>query len=68
MSNYCPCCDDFSIDASRARRLPMKKKKIEKFSVDKKAKKIVLNVVAFQMPFYKFIVKSLTPIVIEICI
>ena len=22
MSNFCPCCDDFSIDASRARRKP----------------------------------------------
>ena len=38
MSDFCPCCDDLSIDASRATREPVKK------GVDKKAKKIIINV------------------------
>ena len=37
MSDFCPCCDDLSIDSSRATREPVKK------GVIKKAK-IVINV------------------------
>ena len=55
MSNFCPCCDDFSIDASRARRKTMAKKKpfnindlLEvnrlNITVDKKKKTLVINV------------------------
>ena len=49
MSDYCPCCDDFSMDSLRATRglveKPKKKpkKKTTDISVDKKAK-IVINV------------------------
>ena len=43
MSDFCPCCDDFSIDASRASRRLVKKPKPTNISVDKKAK-IVINV------------------------
>ena len=49
MSDFCPCCDDFSIDSSRATRglvekpKKKKKKKTTDISVDKKAK-IVINV------------------------
>ena len=43
MSDFCPCCDDFSIDASRASRRLVKKPKPTGMSVDKKAK-IVINV------------------------
>ena len=38
MSDYCPHCDNFSMDSLRAERKPVKK------SVTKKAKKIVINV------------------------
>ena len=50
MSDFCPCCDDLSIDSSRATRglveKPKKKtrKKPTDISVDKKAKKIIINV------------------------
>jgi len=44
MSNFCPCCDDFSIDSSRASRRLVKKTKPLDISVDKKAKKIIINV------------------------
>jgi len=48
MSNFCPCCDDFSIDSSRASRKLVKKPKPKTkpldISVDKKAKKIIINV------------------------
>ena len=51
MSDFCPCCDNFSIDSSRATRglveKPKPKKKTRKkptdISVDKKAK-LVINV------------------------
>jgi hypothetical protein len=51
MSDFCPCCDNFSMDSLRATRglveKPKKKKKTKKkttdISVDKKAK-IVINV------------------------
>lgn len=45
MSDYCPCCDDFSMDSLRATRglVEKKKKKTTDTSVDKKAK-IVINV------------------------
>ena len=51
MSDYCPCCDDFSMDSLRATRglveKPKPKKKTTKkttdISVDKKAK-LVINV------------------------
>ena len=38
MSDYCPHCDNFSMDSLRAERKPVKK------SVTKKAKKIAINV------------------------
>jgi len=38
MSDFCPHCDDFSMDSLRAGRKSVKK------SVPKKAKKIVINV------------------------
>ena len=45
MSDYCPCCDDFSMDSLRATRglVEKPKKKTTDISVDKKAK-IVINV------------------------
>ena len=49
MSDFCPCCDDFSMDSLRATRglvekpKPKKKKKTTDISVDKKAK-MVINV------------------------
>jgi len=45
MSDYCPCCDDFSMDSLRATRglVEKKKKKTTDISVDKKAK-LVINV------------------------
>ena len=49
MSDFCPCCDNFSIDSSRATRglveKPKKKtrKKPTDISVDRKAK-LVINV------------------------
>ena len=45
MSDYCPCCDDFSMDSLRATRglVEKKKKKTTDISVDKQAK-IVINV------------------------
>ena len=50
MSDFCPCCDDLSIDSSRATRKLVKKPKPKTktkpldISVDKKAKKIIINV------------------------
>ena len=44
MSDYCPHCDDFSIDTSRARRKPMKKENPPDDGVDKKEKKIIIDV------------------------
>ena len=41
MSNYCPHCDDFSIDASRASKRTVKPKPINN---TKKTKKLVINV------------------------
>ena len=45
MSNFCPCCDDFSIDSSRATRglVEKPKPKTTDIRVNKKAK-IVINV------------------------
>jgi len=47
MSDFCPCCDNFSMDSLRATRglveKPKPKKKTTDISVDKKAK-IVINV------------------------
>tara|TARA_R110000824_G_scaffold52052_11_gene144738 strand:+ start:2742 stop:2921 length:180 start_codon:yes stop_codon:yes gene_type:complete len=40
MSNFCPCCDDFSIDSSRATKKLISKK----HTVKTKSKKIVINV------------------------
>jgi hypothetical protein len=43
MSDFCPCCDDLSIDSSRATRglveKPKTKKKPMDISVDKRVKK-----------------------------
>ena len=44
MSDFCPCCDNFSIDSSRATRGLVEKPKPLDISVDKIAKKIVINV------------------------
>ena len=44
MSDYCPHCDDFSIDASRARREPVKNDRTSDINVSKKHKKIIINV------------------------
>ena len=44
MSDFCPCCDDLSIDSSRATRKLVEKPKPLDISVDKKAKKIIINV------------------------
>ena len=38
MSDFCPCCDNFSMDSLRAGKKPVKK------NVSKKVKKIVINV------------------------
>ena len=47
MSDFCPCCDNFSMDSLRATRglveKPKTKKKTTDISVDKKAK-MVINV------------------------
>ena len=47
MSDFCPCCDNFSMDSLRATRglveKPKKKKKPTDTSVDKQAK-LVINV------------------------
>ena len=43
MSDFCPCCDDFSMDASRAKKKPVVKL-LTKESGTKKTKKIVINV------------------------
>ena len=43
MSDYCPHCDDFSMDSSRAKKKPVVKL-LTKESVTKKTKKIVINV------------------------
>ena len=44
MSDYCPHCDDFSIDASRARREPVKNDRASDINVSKKHRKIIINV------------------------
>ena len=44
MSDYCPHCDDFSIDASRARGEPVKNDRTSDINVSKKHKKIIINV------------------------
>ena len=44
MSDYCPHCDDFSIDASRARRKPVKNGRTSDIDADKKSQKIIINV------------------------
>ena len=44
MSDYCPHCDDFSIDASRASRKPAKSKGTLDNDVAKGPKKITINV------------------------
>ena len=44
MSDFCPHCDDFSIDASRASSKPVKKSSQSDISVDEEVKKPVINV------------------------
>ena len=44
MSDYCPHCDDFSIDASHARRKPVKTNQTPDTNVNKELKKIIINV------------------------
>ena len=44
MSDYCPHCDDFSIDASRAGRKPVKNDRTPGTDVNKEPKKIIINV------------------------
>ena len=44
MSDYCPHCDDFSIDASRAGREPVKNDRTPNTDVNKELKKIIINV------------------------
>ena len=44
MSDYCPHCDDFSIDASRARKVPVKNSRTPNTNIGKKPKKTVINV------------------------
>ena len=44
MSDFCPHCDDFSIDASRASKKPVKKDRPSDDSAAKKPPKIVINV------------------------
>lgn len=44
MSDYCPHCDDFSIDASRARRKPVGNSRTSNTDIGKNPKKIVINV------------------------
>ena len=39
MSDYCPHCDDFSIDASRADRKPVKNDRTPDTDVNKELKK-----------------------------
>jgi len=43
MSDFCPCCDNFSMDSSRAKKKPVVKL-LTKESDAKKTKKIVINV------------------------
>ena len=43
MSDCCPHCDDFSIDASRASRKPVKKNGPSDISVDEEVKTPVIN-------------------------
>ena len=44
MSDYCPHCDDFSIDASRARRESVKNDRASDINASKKHRKIIINV------------------------
>ena len=44
MSDYCPHCDDFSIDASRARNKPVKNGQTPNANRGKKPKKMIINV------------------------
>ena len=44
MSDFCPHCDDFSIDASRARKEPVKNSRTSNTNIGKKPKKTVINV------------------------
>ena len=44
MSDFCPHCDDFSIDASRARKEPVKNGRTLNTDTVKKPKKIIINV------------------------
>ena len=44
MSDYCPHCDDFSIDASRARKKPVKNGRTPNTDTGKKPKKMIINV------------------------
>ena len=43
MSGFCPHCDDFSIDSSRASRKPVKKNGPSDISVDEEVKTPVIN-------------------------